>query len=242
VADATTAAAWLGCYRAAADDDLTLLDCAAGIIDQSPLGTAAGFGVPVLRIDRAMTARELGFARVMENPIYAQLSRGRFEGMIIGACSQIMLGLNRLASDLALFATSEFGFVRLAERVCTGSSMMPQKRNPDVLELVRARYHAVLGEEFKVKGMTANLISGYHRDVQLTKEPLMRALADTGACLGIMPVVLGGMELDRARCAAALTPELYATERALGLVAEGVPFREAYRVAASGIAGEDRED
>jgi argininosuccinate lyase len=232
----TTVGAWLGGFRAAVDDDVRILDCAAVIVDQCPLGTAAGFGVPVLALDRATTARELGFSRVTESPAYAQLGRGKIEALVIGALAQILLDLNRLASDLALFATREFGFVRLPEALCTGSSIMPQKRNPDVLELVRARYHVVLGEQLKVQGLLANLMSGYQRDAQLTKEPVMRALDETEACLGIMPVVLDGMELDRAACAAALTDDLYATERALALVAKGVPFREAYREVAADLA------
>ncbi len=232
----TTVGAWLGSYRAAARDDLLILDAVAAIIDQNPLGTAAGFGVPVLTLDRDMTTRDLGFARTLENPIYAQLSRGKMEAMLLSACTQILLSINRLASDLMLFTTREFNFVLLSPSVCTGSSMMPQKQNPDVLELLRARYHAVLGEEIKLKSMSANLIAGYHRDLQLTKEPVMRALEATEDCLGILPVVLGGLVFNEARCAAALTPEVYATERALAKVKAGMPFREAYREAAEELS------
>lgn len=232
----TTAGTWLGSFRDAAADDAKLLDCALEIIDQCPLGTAAGFGVPVLELDRDMTASELGFSRVMENPMYAQLSRGKFEAMIISACTQILLGLNKLASDLTLFNTSEFAFVVLPDGICTGSSIMPQKKNPDVLELVRASLHVVLGEEVKVKSLISNLVSGYNRDLQLTKEPLFNAVGVTLSCLEVMCVVLDGMEIDEEACRAALTEELFATEKAYRLVKQGMPFREAYRVVASTVA------
>ena len=231
----TTADVWLGCFEDALADDGKLFDAALGIIDQCPLGTAAGFGVPSLGLDREMTSEELGFAKVMENPVYAQLSRGKFEGMVIAACSAAMLTLNKLASDLTMYNMSEFGYVSLPAQVCTGSSIMPQKRNPDVLELVRAKYHVVLGEELKVKSLLANLISGYNRDTQLTKEPLFNSLDVTMDCLDIMCVVLDGMTVDKERCAAAMTEELFATERAYDLVRQGVPFREAYRLAAKTV-------
>lgn len=220
---------WLGSYEAAIDDDLKMIDAVLDLIDQSPLGTAAGFGVPVLDIDREMTAKEMGFARVMENPVYAQLSRGKFEASVVHALSQIMLDLNRLATDLIVFSTKEFGFVSLPAELCTGSSIMPQKKNPDVLELIRAKYHVVTAEEFKIRGIAGNLISGYHRDLQLTKEPLFDAFDATKASIGMMALVVSGMKLDAARCEKAMTPELFATEEAYKLVKKGVPFREAYR-------------
>jgi argininosuccinate lyase len=237
----TTVDTWLGSFANAAADDRKLLTTVLELVDQSPLGTAAGFGVPVLAIDRQRTAAELGFARVQENPLYAQLSRGRLEGLLLAACSQVMLGLNRLASDLLLFTTREFGFVELPSALCTGSSLMPQKRNADVLELIRARYHVVLGEEHKIKTMTAGLMSGYNRDVQLTKGPLFHGVAVTLDCLRAMELVINGLRVDAKRCAKALTEEIYATERALALVAEGVPFRDAHhQVAAAEAARRQR--
>jgi argininosuccinate lyase len=225
----TTVDIWLGSYADAARDDHELLTLVRRLVDRSPLGTAAGFGVPVLDLDREGTAAELGFAGVLANPMYAQLSRGRLEALLLSACSQVMLGLSRLASDLLLFSTREFGLVSLPGALCTGSSLMPQKRNPDVLELIRARFHVVAGEEAKVRALTAGLISGYNRDVQLTKGPLFAGVAATLDSLRAMGLVLAGLKIDTARCAAAVTEEMRATERALKLVAEGVPFRDAYR-------------
>ncbi len=220
---------WLGCFRAALEDDLILLDAARRLINQNPLGTAAGFGVPVFELDRKMTAVDLGFARVQANPIYAQHSRGKFEGVVLHVASQIMYDLNRLASDLMLFTMREMAFVVLPEALCTGSSIMPQKRNPDVLELIRAKYHTVLGDETTIRHLSTNLISGYNRDVQLTKGPLMRGLDATARSLAMMARIVTDMEIDAERCRQAMGEELYATERAYRLVRKGVPFRDAYR-------------
>ena len=220
---------WAGSYDAASVDDADLLQAVLRQVDQSPMGTAAGFGVPGFPMDRERTAQQLGFAKVLQNPFYAQLSRGRTEAAVLALCSQILLGLNRLATDLILFNTQEFGFVKLADELTTGSSIMPHKKNPDVLELLRGKYHVVVGEEMKVKGLTANLMSGYNRDVQLTKEPLFNGLDATIDCLTVMSRLLPGLTFDEDRCRKAMTEELYATERVYALVGQGMPFREAYR-------------
>jgi argininosuccinate lyase len=231
----TTVGAWIGAFAAAAVDDQRQLDAALQLVDQSPLGTAAGFGVPLLQVDKSSTAHDLGFARVMGDPMYAQLSRGKFEAVVLGACSQVMHDLNRLATDLMMFTTSEFGFAVLPCELTTGSSIMPQKRNPDVLELVRARCHLVLGEELKIRSLCTNLMSGYNRDVQLTKEPLFAGIDSTRSCLEVMCLVLGGIRFDEERCRAALTDEMFSTERVHDLVLQGVPFREAYQIVARTI-------
>ena len=108
---------------------------------------------------------------------------------------------------------------------------MPQKKNPDILELIRAKYHVVLGEEFKVKSLTGNLISGYNRDVQLTKESIFQSIKTTQDCLNIMSLVLQNLTFNEEACKKALTNELYATQKAYELVKKGIPFREAYRQA-----------
>lgn len=226
----TTAATWLGAFVEAAEDDLALLRATAALIDQSPLGTGAGYGVPIFQLDREAAAELMGFSRVQRNPVYAQLSRGKFEGAIANVLSQIMLLLNRLASDLLLFSTSEFGFVALPEAFLMGSSIMPQKKNPDILELVRGKYHVVLSAEFEIKQIVGNLTSGYQRDLGLTKEPLFRALDTTLESLAVMRRVAAAIEIDAAACAAAMTGEIYAAEEAYRLVQQGVPFREAHRM------------
>jgi len=225
----TTVGTWLTAFADAAADADHLLEAVATLVDRSPLGTGAGYGVPVLPLDREGTARTLGFAAVLENPIHAHLSRGVYESAALGALGTVMAGLNRLASDLLLFSMREFGFVSLPEDLCTGSSIMPQKRNPDVLELVRGYYHVVLGDEFTVKGLIGNVMTGYQRDLGLTKRPVFNAFDTTAACVRIMTHVVDRLAIDRGACEAAMTDELFATEEAYRLVQEGVPFREAYR-------------
>lgn len=235
----TTVGTWLGSFASAAEDDLRLLDAVRGMIDQNPLGSGAGFGVPVLEIDRDLTTRELGFGRVQDNPMYAQLSRGKFEAAILSALSQIMFDMNKLATDMITFSMKELGFLSLPESFCTGSSVMPQKKNPDVLELARANYHVVVGQELTVKSLMGNLISGYNRDMQLVKEPLFRAVDLTRQTVEIMTRVVREMSIARARCAEAMTEELYATEEAYELVKRGVPFRDAYRKVAAKFTGRE---
>ena len=223
----TTVGTWAGCFAAAARDDARLAAFLLELIDQSPLGSAAGFGVPVLKIDKVYSARLMGFSKAIENPIYAQFTRSKFEPAIMHLCSQVMLTLNKMASDLVLFSMPEFGFVTLPDAFCTGSSIMPQKKNPDVLELVRGKYHVVLGEEFKALSLAGNLISGYNRDAQLAKGPLFACLDAALASLAIMATVTAGLRFNKERCV--LAPELFATEEAYKLVRQGVPFRDAYR-------------
>lgn len=220
---------WLGSFISSIEDNLKLLDAAYSIIDKSPLGSAAGFGVPSFKIDKKMTASLMGFSKVMSNPMYAQLSRGKLEATILHLLSQIMLDLNKLSSDLMLFNMQEFGFISLPKEFCTGSSIMPQKKNPDALELVRAKYHVVLGEEFKVKSMISNLISGYNRDLQLTKEPVISSVEIAKNCIKMMVLIVSKIKINEKKCKEALTKELYATEEACKLVKKGIPFREAYK-------------
>ena len=223
-----TVAMWLGSFVDSMKDAMKLIDAHMSLIDQSPLGSAAGFGVPI-DVNRKMTAEELHFSKVMENPLYCQLSRGKFEADIIHLVSQIMFDLNKLATDILLFSMKEFGYIELPAEICTGSSIMPQKKNPDVLLLVRAKYHVVAAEEFKVKNIMSNLMSGYNRDVQLTKEPLFNAIEITTQSLQVMMVVIAGMAINKQKCAAAMTPELFATEEAYKLVKNGLSFRDAYK-------------
>jgi argininosuccinate lyase len=225
----TTVEVWIGSFISAAEDDLIQLESVLKLVDQSPLGSAAGFGVPVFNIDKEFTASQLDFAKVMENPLYCQLSRGKFEAAILHMLGQIMFDLNKLTTDLMLFSMAEFSYVSIPAEFCTGSSIMPQKCNPDVLELIRAKYHVVLGEEFKVKGLIANLISGYNKDLQLTKEPLFVGIDTVKECLKTMALVLTGLTVSEQNCKKALTPELFATETVYKLVKQGLPFRFAYQ-------------
>lgn len=224
---------WMGAFVESMADNQRGLAAAGVLIDQNPLGSGAGYGIPVFDIDRELSARELGFTRVQQNPIYVQNSRGKFEANVVGALVNVMADLNKLASDLILFSMSEIGFVSLPREVCTGSSIMPQKLNPDVLELLRARYHEVLANEYCIRSMTADLASGYHRDFQRTKRPLIASFDITDSSLRVTSYVIEKLEVNRAACERACTDEIYATERAYELVRQGMPFRDAYRQVAA---------
>jgi argininosuccinate lyase len=219
---------WSSAFADALKDDLILLDAAYSLVDQSPLGTGAGYGVP-MAIDRKYVSDKLGFARLQANAIYVQASRGKFESTIIHALSQIMLDLNKMSQDLIMFSMPEFGYFVMPREFLTGSSMMPHKNNPDVLEIMRANCNVVSSYEFMVKGVVSNLISGYNRDLQLTKEPVMRSFQISEKSISMMSLIMSRLKVDRERCRAAMTEELYATEKAYKLLGEGRAFRDAYR-------------
>jgi argininosuccinate lyase len=219
---------WAGGFAAALRDDAAGLIACLRRIDQSPLGSAAGYGVPLLPIDREATRRRLGFAVVQEPVTAVQLSRGKAEAQVLFEVVLTLQDLGRLAADLVLWSSQEFGFVTLPEAMTTGSSIMPQKRNPDVFELVRGRTATAQGCLTEALAITAKLPSGYHRDLQLLKAPLFRGLDLARDTLAIVTAALGGVAFRRDRIR--LPPEIHATERAYRLVLEqGLPFRAAYR-------------
>jgi len=220
---------WTDGFAESFEDDRRLVRFVSEWIDQSPLGTGAGYGIP-MKLDRAYTAKLLGFRKVQANPIYVQNSRGKFESALVHALSQVMLDLNRMASDLILFSLPDIGYFVLPAAFCTGSSIMPQKKNPDVLELIRAKYHRVIACGTQLHTTTANLISGYHRDLQLTKKPVMEAFEIATDSLSIMTHVVQHLKANPQKCAEGLTEEVYATEKVYELVNQGMPFREAYRI------------
>jgi argininosuccinate lyase len=192
------------------------------------LGTGAGYGLPIA-VDRAYVAKALGFSKIQNNPIYVQNSRGKFESTIIHVLSQIMFDLNKMSQDLITFSVPEFGYFVIPDELTTGSSIMPQKKNPDVLEVVRANYHVVNSYEFAVKGMIGNLLSGYNADLASTKEPVMNSFYISENSIAIMSLLIGKLRVDKERCKTAMSEELYATEKAYKLVKEGKPFRDAYK-------------
>ena len=219
---------WSNAYIESMNDDLKLLQTAYALINQSPLGSGAAFGVPI-NIDRQFLAKELKFDSVQDNPIYCQLSRGKFELYIINIFTQIMFSINRIASDIVLFCTDEFKFFSLPDEFCSGSSIMPNKRNPDVLELLRGSYSILIGYQSQIQSLSQNLISGYNRDIQLSKEPTMRSFDLIKNCLDINTLVISGLIVNEENCKKAMTDELFATEQAYNMVKEGIPFRQAYR-------------
>lgn len=226
----STVALWCGAFAAELRDDATGLRAARRRADKNPLGSAAGYGVPVLALDRAETTRRLGYAETHEPVTAVQLSRGKAEATALFEAALLAQDLGRLAADLCWFYTSELGFVRLDQTVTTGSSMLPQKRNPDLFELARGRTGEATAALVEVLGVTAKMTSGYHRDLQLLKKPLFRGLDSAEASARLMAHALGHVRFDPERLAAAIEPSMYMAQRAYELVRdEGIPFREAYK-------------
>lgn len=199
-------------------------------IDANPLGAAAGYGVN-LPLDRDYTTTALGFARMQLSPLYAQLSRGKFELAALEALGSAILDLRRLAWDLSLFTSAEFGFVVLPPHYTTGSSLMPNKRNPDVVELLRGSYASVAAARCEIEQLLS-LPSGYHRDLQISKGALFHGFGKGLAALALLPALLRKLEWQPERMQAALEPSMYATDLAIDLARQGMPFRDAYRQAA----------
>lgn len=210
-------------------DDAQGLQLSLRRADKNPLGSAAGYGVPELHLNRNRTAELLGFAEVQEPVTAVQLSRGKAEAAIVFELTLLMQDLGRLAAEICLFNTSEFGFVTLPKEFTTGSSIMPQKRNPDVFELIRGRSAQLSCDLNSILAITAKMTSGYHRDLQLIKAPLFRALDSTQLSLQIMNITLPGLAFVPEVLEKSMTGELEAASQAFALVRdEGIPFREAY--------------
>ncbi|MBI2022394.1 argininosuccinate lyase [Candidatus Daviesbacteria bacterium] len=218
---------WAESFIASLEDDTDLLKVALKLSDRSPLGSGAGFGVP-LDLDRKFTAKVLGFAKVLENPLYCQNSRGKVEGVTLASLIQILQTINKFASDVMLFSTAEFNFFSVSEEITTGSSIMPQKKNVDIAELLRSKLHLVLGNYIALISLSSNLISGYNRDLQDSKKPLIESLEITLNSLKAAQILIKNITPKKLVLEEAMTEELFAAEKALELVKIGVPFREAY--------------
>lgn len=196
-------------------------------LNTNPLGSAAGFGVPI-PIDRQMTTELLAFSSVQWNPIEAQNSRGRYELIVARFLGDITSHIEKLAWDFSIYTTSEFGFVSLPEYLTTGSSIMPQKRNPDVVELVRARASRIRGRISELEWVIAKLPSNYHRDFQYTKAPVFAVIDDITQILPIVTKMIREFSLNADALSYAMKDEVYATYDAFIQVRQGVPFRDAY--------------
>ncbi len=224
----SSVALWSGGIAAELRDDATGIRNSARRADKNPLGSAAGYGTPGIDLDREATTRALGFAETHEPVTAVQLSRGKAEAAMAFQLSLLLKDLGRMASDLLLFYTQEFAYVRLPESMTTGSSIMPQKRNPDVLELVRASSATATAALTEILGVTANLGTGYQRDLQRIKAPLFRTIDTAAESCAIMRHLTDGLEFDAD--AIRIDEAVHAAERAYSLVTnEGLSFREAYR-------------
>lgn len=221
------------------EDDLKLLKTAYEIIDQSPLGTGAGYGIPI-EIDREYTANELAFSRIQKNPIYSQNSRGKFDYLILHVLSQISYDLNRVSSDIIFFSLPEVGYLDLPKELCTGSSIMPQKLNPDPLELVRGYHNRIVSRMMESVITSSNLISGYHRDFQLLKESVIECFDVAKTLLKVMKIVFERLSVNKENCEKSITEEVLATQKVYEMVKKGTPFRDAYRKIAQSYGGEKK--
>ena len=219
---------WAGGYAAELRDDAEGLRMTLRRIGKNPLGSAAGYGTPNLPVSREATRSRLGFAANQEPVTAVQLSRGKAEAQLLFEIALVMQDVGRLAADLILFYSQEFAFVSLPDEFTTGSSIMPQKRNPDVFELIRGRSAGAQACLAEALAITSKLTSGYHRDLQLLKAPLFRSIDHCLETLAILPPALDGVHFNKERIR--LDPSIHAAAEANLLVAkEGIPFRDAYR-------------
>ena len=225
---------WAGALAEGLLDTVESLPALWTRVDRSPLGSAAGYGVP-LPLDRKVVARALGFSGLDLNVATVQGGRGKLEAAVLFWCTQLGHDVGRLAQDIITFSGEEFGYLVLPPELATGSSIMPHKQNPDLFELTRGRAAAVEGDLLSVLQIKAKLAGGYHRDFQLLKEPLMRGMERTGTMLDTVIHAIPEIVIDAARCQAALTGGALATDEVMRRVESGRPFRSAYREVASDL-------
>jgi len=224
----TKVATWLESYELAFKEIVPLLQSSMHLIDQNPLGSASGFGIRNLRVDRVYTTKKLEFKRVQKNPMHCGLSRGYFEFLAMQPMSNLMVLAAKFASDMMLFTTQEFAFFSLPHDFTTGSSIMPQKRNYDVFEVMRANSKVFSGFHDQIRDIAASLGSGYHRDYQVTKRSLILGVELCIATLEILNEIVTKLEVNKFNLEKAMTADLFVTEDVYALVDQGMNFRDAY--------------
>lgn len=225
----TDTSTWLASFSDAIKDQRYFLEACDTILDQSPLGSAAGFGIRSFENDRMYSAELMGFSKVQENPLYCGLSRGLFEYNILSGMGNILMILSRLNNDILLFTTSEFSFMKLPNNMTTGSSIMPQKRNYDVCELIRAQIAMFFGYSDQLRNMYTHLMSGYQRDLQMTKKIYIDAATVWKNIIKIYTHIIHELEFNNEVLTKSITPDLLLTDKVYKLVHNGMPFREAYQ-------------
>lgn len=225
---------WFGAYAESLCDDLELLLAAHRVADKNPLGSAAGYGAS-FPVDREMTTDALGFAALNVNVVYAQMTRGKSEKTAATTLAAIAATLSRLAMDCCLYLGPNFGFISFPDELTTGSSIMPHKKNPDVFELIRARCNRLqaLPNEFAL--LLTNLPSGYHRDLQLTKELIFPAFTTLNDCLHMTQLMLEHITVKNNLHEDERYKYMFSVENVNALVLQGVPFRDAYRAVGMAI-------
>src|SRR5882672_186299 len=219
---------WFGAYAESLVDDLELLAAAYHVVNKNPLGSGAGYGSS-FPLDREETTRLLNFATLNYNSVYAQMSRGKTEKIVATGLASIAATLSRLAMDCCLYINQNFGFISFPSELTTGSSIMPHKKNPDVFELIRGKCNRIQSTPNELTLLINNLPSGYHRDLQLTKEILFPAIEEGKACLQMMRLMLSNIQVRDGILEDEKYKYLFSVEAVNELVNKGVPFREAYR-------------
>lgn len=220
---------WFGAYAESLVDDMEMLQTAYKIANKNPLGSGAGYGSS-FPLNRTMTTELLGFQELHYNVVYAQMSRGKTELFATTAIAQIASTLSRLAMDICLYNSQNFGFIKLPDEMTTGSSIMPHKKNPDVAELLRGKTNRLKGLPNEIQLVMGNLPSGYHREMQILKEILMPAFNEILNCLDMTYFMLSNIEVNENILADDKYDMLFSVERVNELVLQGVPFREAYKI------------
>ena len=220
---------WFGAYAESLTDDMRMMKAAWEIVNQNPLGSAAGYGSSA-PLDREMTTRLLGFDDLDYNSVYAQMCRGKMERAVSSAYASVAGTVGRLAMDCCLYASQNFGFIRLPDTMTTGSSIMPHKKNPDVFELVRAHCNHIQAIPNDISLVAGNLPSGYFRDMQLLKEIFIPMFDEMDDCLDIAAYAVGKMDIVKGIMDAPQYQPAFSVEEVNRLVGEeNVPFRDAYR-------------
>ena len=222
---------WFGGYAEALSDDLYILSGVRKLNNRSPLGSAAGYGT-TLPVNRKLTAELLEFDDIIYNSSYASLNRGKVEMAVGGAIASLANTLSRFSMDVCLFMSTELKFIEFPDEFVTGSSIMPQKRNPDVFEIVRARSNSLQTLPNQISMITNNLPSGYNRDMQLLKSLIFNSFVQMGEILDILVFMLGGIKVRRNITEDPIYNSIFSTEEVNRLVRSGIPFRDAYKAVA----------
>lgn len=217
---------WFSSYAESFIDNIDLINSTIDWIDSNPLGSAAGYGVS-LPLNRKQVTKELGFKRIQLNSLYVQNSRGKYEMQILNTLKQSMLDIRKFSWDMSLFLSQEFDLIEIDSIYQTGSSIMPNKHNPDVVEILRANYSIVAGQSAELENLLS-LPSGYHRDLQLTKRSLIASFEITSKSLKILPKLINSIKINKSKSESYIDEEMKMTDKVYGLVSKGVPFRDAY--------------
>ena len=217
---------WFASYAESFIDNVDLINSTIEWIDSNPLGSAAGYGV-ALPLDRKLTTKELGFKRTQINSLYIQNSRGKYEMQIINTLKQSMLDVRKFSWDMSLFLSQEFDLLKIDKAYLTGSSIMPNKHNPDVIEILRANYSILAGQASELENLLS-LPSGYQRDLQLTKRSLISSFDISLKSLNILPNLISSIKVNKFKSIEYIDEEMKMTDKVYALVSKGMPFRDAY--------------